>query len=141
MGAHHPVTIQIAWFAQPCVAVASSLPVESSLLLASVYPLLTLPATTSALIQPVLPIVKAPEAVFPSFLNQIPNQLRVVLVQAVADSSPWLKEEADPEASLCVECSFCAVYYPVEEEERPISEAMSSMRRGSVEQVNTHMDL
>lgn len=42
---------------------------------------------------------------------------------------------------LGVECSSFVVRYPVEEEERLISEAKSSMRRGSVGQVNTHRDL
>jgi len=44
------------------------------------------------------------------------------------------------EASRGVVWSSFEGDYPVEEEERPISEVTSSTRRGSVGQVNTHRD-
>ncbi len=44
-------------------------------------------------------------------------------------------------ASRDVVYSFFEICYPVEEEEWRIWEVLRSMRRGSVEQVNTHGDL
>lgn len=44
------------------------------------------------------------------------------------------------EAGLGVVYSSSLVDYPVEEEERRISEVRSSMRKGSAERVNTHRD-
>lgn len=121
----------------PPSAVATLDPlVESSPPPVSVDPPLALREARFALTRLGLAIVKALLVKRPCWCS-CPGCRTVGLDQAMASSDPWPMEEA----GRGVVYSSFEVGYPVEEEERRTSEVTSSMRKGSVEQVNTHRDL
>lgn len=89
-------------------------------------------ATMSALTRPgLLAIEKARQAA-----KLTTARLFAELVQATADFFPWPREAA----GLGVVCSFSAVCYPVEEEEKRTLGVRSRMRRERVEQMRLHRD-
>ena len=114
----------VAYFVRAFAAPILGLLVESFLLPVFVDPPQTWLVTRSALTRlGLLAIVRAQQAATPMKGWQF-----VALVQVLAGFFPWTREAA----GLDAECSFSAVCYPVEEEEKRILGVRSRMRRESV---------
>ena len=124
--------ILVAYFVRPFAVPTSNPLVVSSLPPACVVPPRIWLATMSALTRPdLLAIAKARQAA-----KLTTARLFVGLVQVTADFFPWPREAA----GLGVVCSFSAVCYPVEEEEKRTLGVRSRMRRERVEQMRLHRD-
>lgn len=127
------VEIPVVWFVRASAAPICNPLGESFPLPVCADPPLHGRVAKSALTRRGLAIVRARQGV-----DATTGRLFVEFVPAMADSFPLPREAAD----LGGACSFSAVCYPVEEEEKRTLGVKSSRRRESVaEQMRPHRDL